>query len=287
MESLSRQRLIPSEIIVIDNDSYDQTSGVISIFCKKGLQIRRVLEKKIGYPMVYNRGLSEARSSWVAFIDDDCVADKTWYSSICAAIQKRKCAAIIGTCLTIDTNSIYSLATWSFDQIWKKAAIDSTDQISDLEILDNKNIAYNLDFLKKNRIKFNEKPIETGESGAAEDADLGLQIAAVGGIAWFEPKIIVAHHDPTNFLWYLKKIASSTVAVQSLNLRWKDNRAYTYQTIETPRKRLLSQFFQTAQEYHLSFIRSIALALILLIGISCHKIIVVCLKIKKYFGKQS
>jgi glycosyltransferase involved in cell wall biosynthesis len=206
----------PDELVVIDNNSIDNTKNVVLGFKKSSLfPVRYTVEKKTGYPAVYNRGISEARYDWVAFIDDDCIATAQWLSSLQTAIKHNSnIAAILGRSDTMFSTNLFSLATMFNIWYWKRGAIKGSHVI-DLEVLDNKNIAYNRTFLQKHGIRFSNK-----RSLGWEDCDVGMQIQKVGGKAVYAEGVLVLHKDPVMINDYLKKIYHSTVAGASYRNTW-------------------------------------------------------------------
>ncbi|MBI4707342.1 MAG: glycosyltransferase family 2 protein [Candidatus Omnitrophica bacterium] len=71
------------EIIVIDNASEDDTDLVVGRAMKStGIDMRYILETKIGLSNARNRGLCESIGDIVAFIDDDAIADEKWLEEI-------------------------------------------------------------------------------------------------------------------------------------------------------------------------------------------------------------
>jgi glycosyltransferase involved in cell wall biosynthesis len=66
------------EIIVVDNNSTDNTSSVVKEFCCSFSNLRYFLEPQQGLSHARNRGWREARGQYVAFIDDDAQASRDW-----------------------------------------------------------------------------------------------------------------------------------------------------------------------------------------------------------------
>ena len=198
------------ELIVIDNNSSDNTKDIVNkISEKNNINIKYVCEKKIGFPYVRNRGLKEASGNWVAFIDDDCIADKNWYKNILVSTEKNQSvAAITGLSKTFYLDSIFSFTFFVLNEFWKKNQING-EKVIDLEVLDSKNIVYNKKYLKEKNIFFDESRVNAF-SGACEDSDIGMQIQREGGMAIFNKKMVVFHKDPTSFLSFYKKIIFST-----------------------------------------------------------------------------
>jgi glycosyltransferase involved in cell wall biosynthesis len=59
------------EVIIVDNNSKDNTNEVISSFLKVTPNIKYIIEEQIGLSYARNRGYKEADSGWVIYIDDD------------------------------------------------------------------------------------------------------------------------------------------------------------------------------------------------------------------------
>ncbi len=74
LESLLSQLNDQIEVLVVDNGSTDQTREVTINFAYKIKQIRYIYEPAIGLSHARNRGIKEAHSDWVLFLDDDAKA---------------------------------------------------------------------------------------------------------------------------------------------------------------------------------------------------------------------
>jgi glycosyltransferase involved in cell wall biosynthesis len=72
VESALAQEYAPSEIVVVDDGSADDTRRVLESF---GNKVRCVYQTNAGVSAARNRGVKEAKSEWIAFLDsDDCWA---------------------------------------------------------------------------------------------------------------------------------------------------------------------------------------------------------------------
>lgn len=241
--SLAGQTTLLDELIVIDNYSTDDTKKVVSAFIKNSsLSCKYVVEKKVGYPSARNRGLSEASHSWVAFIDDDCVADTNWFKHIKQSIKKhRSTAAILGLSDTYYSQNIYSLSTFLFDSEWKEQGLKK-QVVTDYEVLDSKNIVYNTTFLQSHKIKFDESRLNYFY-GAAEDCDLGMQIHQAGGKAVYDPEIKVSHKDSVGLRDYLNKYFFALAAYDHFKQKWESGKS---QTQKIPLKKRMREIVETA-----------------------------------------
>ena len=69
-------------VLVIDNNSTDNTHDLVELFSEKLPGLQYVFEPKQGLSHARNRGLAEAQTEWVAFLDDDAKASPGWIQSI-------------------------------------------------------------------------------------------------------------------------------------------------------------------------------------------------------------
>lgn len=79
LESLCQQTLDKTEyeVIVVDNNSTDETPQVVREFEYHG-NVRYVLEKTQGLSPARNRGWQEANGEYVGYTDDDCRLPEQW-----------------------------------------------------------------------------------------------------------------------------------------------------------------------------------------------------------------
>jgi len=74
LESLVVQSGDGIEILVIDNNSQDDTAHVVNDFLVNDINIRYFFEDKVGLSNARNRGIKESRADWILFLDDDAIA---------------------------------------------------------------------------------------------------------------------------------------------------------------------------------------------------------------------
>jgi len=95
LDSLTRQSRKPDEVVVVDNASEDHTGDVIRAFADK-LDIKYVYEPVRGIPRARNAGVRNAVGDIIAFIDDDCVADRDWLKYIEIPFVKDPNVGVVG-----------------------------------------------------------------------------------------------------------------------------------------------------------------------------------------------
>ena len=70
INSVINQTIKPNEIIVIDNGSTDQTYQMVSSLFP---DINFLTETKRGVSAARNKGITQSKSKWIAFLDSDDV----------------------------------------------------------------------------------------------------------------------------------------------------------------------------------------------------------------------
>jgi glycosyltransferase involved in cell wall biosynthesis len=103
LESLSRSELPQSlewEVLVVDNNSTDQTREVTKDFCMRDpAHFRYVFEPRPGKSHALNRGVTEARGEVLAFTDDDVQVEPKWLGNLTVNLNNGKWAGASGRTL--------------------------------------------------------------------------------------------------------------------------------------------------------------------------------------------
>jgi glycosyltransferase involved in cell wall biosynthesis len=80
LQSLCEQSIETSkyEVIVVDNNSNDNTREVVDEFCRRFTNVHYCFEPQQGLSYARNRGWQEARGKYVGYTDDDCKVPEQW-----------------------------------------------------------------------------------------------------------------------------------------------------------------------------------------------------------------
>lgn len=70
------------ELLVIDNNSKDDTADAVAAFMASTPSPRRIVETRQGLDHGRNRAVAEARGDVIAFLDDDVIVEPDWLSRI-------------------------------------------------------------------------------------------------------------------------------------------------------------------------------------------------------------
>jgi GT2 family glycosyltransferase len=113
LDSLSRQTVGRYEVIVVDDASQDGTGQMVREFAAAHRSCQWIwLEnpEHQGANPSRNRGIRHARGQWLAFTDDDCVADPDWLERLLVAFDHPNVAAVTGMVENIAPTNLFELA---------------------------------------------------------------------------------------------------------------------------------------------------------------------------------
>jgi glycosyltransferase involved in cell wall biosynthesis len=97
LDSLGAQDPRPSEVIVVDDDSTDDTlASVAAARVRTGLEIRVLRNGTHNLSTGRNIGLEAARGRYVAFLDSDAYAEPGWTAAITAPFEHDPAVAVVG-----------------------------------------------------------------------------------------------------------------------------------------------------------------------------------------------
>jgi GT2 family glycosyltransferase len=82
--SLRRQTTVPTEILVVDNGSSDDTAQVV----RDSPACLIALEKNVGFAAAVNEGVRNAASEWVFILNNDVELQADWISCALAAAER-------------------------------------------------------------------------------------------------------------------------------------------------------------------------------------------------------
>ncbi len=90
LDSLYRQTLDSNEyaVVVVDNNSCDNTAAVSAGYVRKYGNIRYVIEEKQGLSHARNKGCAEANAEYLAYLDDDTIVPPEYLSNVVSVIRQ-------------------------------------------------------------------------------------------------------------------------------------------------------------------------------------------------------
>jgi len=88
------------EVLVVDNNSTDQTAPIVEDFCGRYPgRFRYLFEARQGKSYALNTGIREARGSVLAFVDDDVIVEPDWLQNLTSTLLDQSWAGCGGRIL--------------------------------------------------------------------------------------------------------------------------------------------------------------------------------------------
>lgn len=194
LESLLLQEypLQKFEVVIIDNASSDDTRTVAMKWNARYPQFRYVYESKQGLSYARNRGIVEARSKIIAYIDDDAIAEPQWLSSLVEAYQTLEVAVAVGGPIKLKWRGERPL--WLHDDLLHMLGYtDYGDQGINVKHISGGNMSFTAETLKR----YGGFDVRLGRKGniqlTAEESDLQWYLRRDGHPIYYHPRAIVWH----------------------------------------------------------------------------------------------
>jgi glucosyl-dolichyl phosphate glucuronosyltransferase len=234
LESIAASELPESiewEVLVVDNNSSDQTREVVEDFCRRFPgRFRYLFEPRQGKSQALNAGIREAQSDILAFTDDDLTVDPLWLQNLTASLEKGEWVGAGGRTLPEKT---FSAPRWL--RIADKSALSplgmfdigaKAGEFTEPPI--GNNMAYRKTMFKKHggfRTDLGPRP---GSEIRSEDTEFGQRLLTVGEKLWYEPAAVVYHSTHESRLqkdyflewWHAKARANIRELGSPADARW-------------------------------------------------------------------
>jgi len=191
------------EILVVDNNSNDQTRKTVEEFCAlyQG-HFRYLFEPRPGKSHALNSGIRAAQADVLAFMDDDVVVDANWLQNLTAALHNDEWAGAGGR---IRTEWTCSPPCWlSADSRHAAGPLVAFHPMSEGGQLSVAPIGTNMAFRREMFEKYGAFRVDLGPRPGSElrneDTEFGERLLAAGERFRYEPSALVDHPVSENRL---------------------------------------------------------------------------------------
>ncbi|WP_253289407.1 glycosyltransferase family 2 protein [Clostridium sp. MSJ-8] len=138
LDSIMIQSMQPDEIIIVDNDSHDNSMDIIRRYGDKIKTI--IMDKNYGFSVAVNRGIKESKCDYVALLNNDTELQPQWLEKLVECISSDdKIFACCSKMLRYDNRNIiddagdfYTALGW--EQKIGDGAHDDTDYLTSREV---------------------------------------------------------------------------------------------------------------------------------------------------------
>jgi glycosyltransferase involved in cell wall biosynthesis len=185
------------EVVVVENACEDDTNAVLESFVKRSPRFRAVHEPQAGKSRALNAGLSRARGTHVAFIDDDARAPREWVGRLAAAFSNTapRPAVVVGK-----IEPVYGRRPPPW---WPTEGDDGEPGFLRRRVDLLRRVAgSNLAFDRQALLDCGGFALEHGPIGdrfrLGEDTEAVVRVAARHPHVWYDPRIAVQHWVPAD-----------------------------------------------------------------------------------------
>jgi len=243
------------EIVLVNNNSTDSTDKLCLDFKNSNpeLNFNYFVEMKQGLSAARNRGIREAKSQLLAFIDDDAIVCPDYVEEIIRFFDNNEDAdALGGKILPLYESERPKWMSKFLEPLMSVINLGNADK----EFPKNK-YPIGANMIVRNSIiskvgDFNENLGRTGKNMlGGEEKDLFNRIRLVGGKIWYSPKPWVYHQVPD------KRLTIDFIKKQGIGIGYSEKvRASEIGAIEYL-KSIFSEFFKWAASFILFIIYSL------------------------------
>lgn len=183
-------------ILVVDNASTDHTAKVVEEMSRHHQMIGYVIENQPGVSFARNRGVAEAKSPWVAFFDDDEIAESDWLLELMKAADEHNVKCVGGANRLLFEPGMPERNLKPFVRIQFGCTRDMTEP----QFYGRKRTPGAGNMMVHKEIFEKVGMFRTDLVEGGEDTDLFHRMRDAGYQAFFNPKAIMHHKVPQHRL---------------------------------------------------------------------------------------
>jgi GT2 family glycosyltransferase len=146
-----------------------------------------------------NLGIRKSKAEFIAFTDDDCIADKRWLAEIRKTFREKKCVCVTGRTVPYGEygKSEYE-KRFSFDKIQHAGRVRGYLELDGIRIINMSRIGHGNNMAFKRGIFkevgfFDESRGVGTKKLAGEDADMFYRIYKKGKVIFHNPRALIYH----------------------------------------------------------------------------------------------
>ncbi len=204
------------EIILCDNDLDKSAASIIESFKFQSYPITYIVEPRKGIVFMRNRIIDQAitnESDFLAFIDDDEIADPNWLLNLYGGMLKYKADVAAGFA---DQKLPINAPNWARQSNFFKLSTYPTGTLR--ESASTRNVLFNMSLCRELGLRFHER----------------LNLVGSSDTFFFEE----AHKKGSKIVWIDEALVSETLPLSRVTEKWVWNRAFRHGNSRVVRQRI-------------------------------------------------
>lgn len=179
------------EVIVVDNNSSDDTTAVANIFKPRFADLKVLFESKQGLSPARNAGLAVANGEFIVFLDDDVELETNWLNALLCEFTDPKISVVGGKVLAFGNRT---LPDWlPHEYAYLVSVFDPSDVVVDLPTVMGGNSAVRRSVFETTGM-FNPTLGRRGNKLlGGEEVEFYRRISATGGRIVYTPYATILH----------------------------------------------------------------------------------------------
>jgi len=183
------------DVLVVDNNSTDQTREVLEKYCIQNPRFSYVFESKQGLSHARNAGIQKARGEILAFTDDDVTADSDWLWSLTSSLSSGEWSFAGGRIIPVWSGK---LPDWiSENDLATMGPFTGFDEGLESKALTRPSYGGNTAFRRELFEKYGGFRTDLGRSNnnlqGREDIEIANRLFAAGERLRYEPNAVIRH----------------------------------------------------------------------------------------------
>jgi len=181
------------EIIVIDNNSQDDTKNIIKKYLNKLSFLKYIFEPKQGLSYARNRGIKEANSEYIAFLDDDAITCPNWVKLAYEIIDFKKPDIFGGPMYPYYEDK---KPKWYKDDYAIRKVTNKPRLLKSSEFITAANIFYKKDIFNKIGLFDVDLGMKGNKVSLGEETQIQLKADKQGYKIFYHPNLYINHLVP-------------------------------------------------------------------------------------------
>lgn len=190
------------ELIVIDNASTDGTHPLVERYAESApIPVSYELEPRLGTALARNRAAESARNEYVAYLDDDTIADPGWLAAFDAAIREHGARVAGGPVEPVLEPGVDAPVWWGEGEVQAIFGLDHSERLAEEPAVPIRWPLWlgagNSVYAKRLLVDHGGFRADFGPQGktyrVAEDIDLNIRLERAGVTIWYARDARIKH----------------------------------------------------------------------------------------------